>query len=129
MSEALREKNQDRGRQKKQLRPIGIFRLVRLLVFGLLFESYMPRVTLEAEELRDPFMFGPRESQRATTQPIVTGIAWDAKRPLALIDGEPVTVGQIVEGWQIVEIQPDSITVEQDLRREILHSGDRFPSE
>ena len=85
--------------------------------------------SLEAEELRDPFMFGPRQSIDSQAQALLTGILWDMKSPLALVDGEPVRLGQRVGTWQVIAIQPDSIVVEQGLRRETVRTGDRLPAD
>ncbi len=85
------------------------------------------------EDLRDPFTFGPRGdvTQNATpTSPTgLTGILWDAKNPLAMIDGELLTVGQTVAGWQIVEIQSDRIVLQRGSRQETLVSGASLPSD
>lgn len=82
----------------------------------------------EAGEGRDPFVFGPGEehSPRAGA-PILTGIVWDAVRPLAVVDGEPVTVGETVAGWQLVEIQPGGVVIQQGARRETVEPGGLFP--
>jgi hypothetical protein len=86
----------------------------------------------QAEELRDPFMFGPRKvfsSPTTTTLPVLTGILWDAKSPLAVIDGEPATVGQDVGGWQVVEILPDKVVIQRDSERRTLIPGSSLPAD
>ena len=84
------------------------------------------------EELRDPFVFGPRKaasSTATTTLPVLTGILWDAKSPLAVIDGEPATVGQDVGGWQVVEIRPDRVVIQRDSERRTLVPGSSLPAD
>jgi len=104
-----------------------IFRLVwkSLCVVWLVEGSVEPM----AEELRDPFLFGPREAVAVTAQPVLNGILWDARSPLAVIEGEPVVVGQTVGGWQVIEIQPDRIVIQRDSQRQLIAPGDSFPAE
>ena len=81
-----------------------------------------------AEQLRDPFVFGPRDVQESGHTPQLSGILWDSANPLALIDGEPVQVGQVISGWQVIEIRPDQVTIQKDFRRETLTTS-RLPTE
>lgn len=84
-----------------------------------------------AEELRDPFVFGPR---RETVEPseasvVLVGILWDAHRPVAVIGEELVGIGQEVAGWRMVEIRPDHVVIERGSRRETLALGEPLPPE
>jgi hypothetical protein len=83
-----------------------------------------------AEALRDPFVFGSRK----TTEPVVArlvlnGILWDATRPLAIVGGEAVAVGDTVGGWQVTAIQPNRIVIQRGKRREVLDPGAALPAE
>ena len=89
------------------------------------------------EGLRDPFTF---ETTQAAPAPVVVvvvepkrsrliGVLWDAKNPLALIDGEPVRIGQQVKGWRVIAIQPNSVVIQRGDRKETLTTGDSIPAE
>lgn len=88
-----------------------------------------------AEELRDPFVFGSVQVQARETAPPsapsvgLSGILWDAQSPLAIIGGEPVGVGEIIEGWRIVEIRPDRVILERNGQRTTLLPGGALPTE
>lgn len=82
-----------------------------------------------AEELRDPFVFGPRAGTAAQTEPTLVGVLWDAARPLAIIGEETVGIGDAIAEWRVVDIKPDSITLERGDRRETLYPGDPLPTE
>ena len=41
----------------------------------------------------------------------VSGILWDTTQPLAVINGQTVRVGQELDGYQIIEISPDRVSV------------------
>ena len=88
------------------------------------------------EKLRDPFLFGSAEVAAPTTTAAQTpksarliGVLWDAKNPLALIDGEPVRIGQQVKGWRIITMQPDRVVIQRGDRKETLMTGDAIPVE
>jgi len=80
-----------------------------------------------AEELRDPFTFGPRTGEQRRASPILVGILWDATYPLAMIGEREVTVGESVGDWQVVEIKPDGMTLQRGDQQEIVHPGEVFP--
>jgi len=83
-----------------------------------------------AAELRDPFLFGSQDTPvKIPSQPTLTGILWDATSPLAMINDEPVTVGQHIGGWQVIQIQPDAIVIQRDSRTLTLVPGSPVPSE
>lgn len=87
-------------------------------------------VLVQAGEPRDPFLFGPTESRPSTNAtPHLTGILWDARSPMAVVDDEPVTVGQTVGGWRIIRIEPDGIVIERDSQTQTLQTGSSFPAE
>ncbi len=82
----------------------------------------------QAEELRDPFVFGSRTDEAATSAgPTLIGILWDVAHPLAMIGEETVGVGNTIGAWRVVDIKPDEITLQRGDRREILHPGDGLP--
>jgi len=89
-----------------------------------------PSTLAQAAEERDPFLFGASESLPPTSQtPHLTGILWDARSPLAVVDDEPVTVGQTVGGWRIIRIEPDGIVIERDAQTQTIQPGSSFPPE
>ena len=57
---------------------------------------------------RDPFLAGKGQ---ATGELALSGILWDASRPLAIINGMTLTVGDEVEGFQVLDIQADHVTL------------------
>ena len=57
---------------------------------------------------RDPFLAG---KSQATGELTLSGILWDASRPLAIINGMTLTVGDEVEGFQVLDIQADHVTL------------------
>jgi hypothetical protein len=104
--------------------------VIALLCLSLLTPHSALLTVVEAGEWRDPFVFGPSEQYpQRVGQPILTGIVWDAVRPLAVVDGEPVMLGETVAGWQIVEIHPGRIVVQQGTVRDTLEPGALFPQE
>ena len=85
--------------------------------------------SLQAEELRDPFTFGPRAGEvQHAQQPTLVGILWDATHPLAIIGEEMVGVGAVVSGWRIVEIKQEGIVIQRDDHRELLAPGTPLPN-
>jgi len=57
---------------------------------------------------RDPFLRG---GGQVSTGLNLSGIIWDHVRPMAMINGTPVTVGEEVEGFRVVDIQSDRVTL------------------
>jgi hypothetical protein len=83
---------------------------------------------VSAQELRDPFEFGPEEI-RVPSNLKLLGVLWDADHPFAIVNDETLAVGDEIAGWRIVEIQQDSVTVERYGVRTVLTPGSRFPEE
>ena len=44
----------------------------------------------------------------------VTGIAWSNRRPVAFINGRGVTIGHSIEGWRVVGIARERVTLEDE---------------
>ena len=63
----------------------------------------------ELKSTRDPFTPGAGSGQ--TSGLALSGILWDASRPIAIINGTMVQVGQEVEGYRVVEIAQDHVSV------------------
>jgi len=84
-----------------------------------------------AEELRDPFTFGPRQetAQQMTTGPVLMGVLWDATKPLAILGDETVGVGDVVAEWRVVEIRPNGIVVQRGERQAFVAPGSNLPSD
>ena len=66
----------------------------------------------EAQRLawrRDPF------TRTASVEPegglTLSGILWDADQPMAILNGQIVRVGETVEGYRVLEIAKDHVTV------------------
>jgi len=58
---------------------------------------------------RDPFSLGT--SGAAVSGLELSGILWDPTAPVAILNGQMVHVGQECEGYRIVEIAKDRVTV------------------
>ena len=68
---------------------------------------------------RDPFVL---ERQGAGSDELsCTGILWDAQRPVALINGRAVQPGEEVDGYQVVEISRDRVSLSDGTRTIQLH--------
>lgn len=79
-----------------------------------------------AEELRDPFVFGSQGDAPAPGA-VLIGVLWDASNPLAMVGEETVRVGDLLEGWRVVEIRQDGIMLEQGGRQEFIEPGATIP--
>lgn len=82
----------------------------------------------QAQELRDPFVFGPRSGSQAGAAMLI-GVLWDATKPLAIVGEATVQVGDVVDGWRVVEIRQDGIVLEQGARQEFIAPGTLIPLE
>ncbi len=104
-------------------------RCLRLLVaLGLIaLGGTGPCPAARAEELRDPFTFGPRAGERQGASPVLLGILWDANRPLAVVGDREVGVGDSVVDWQIAEIRQDSLVLQRGTQQVVVRPGDAFP--
>jgi hypothetical protein len=58
---------------------------------------------------RDPFTRGRIMSGSEAL--LLSGILWDASAPLAMINGQMLGVGETVDGYQVVDISPDSVSL------------------
>ena len=68
---------------------------------------------------RDPFVL---ERQGAGSDELsCTGILWDAERPVALINGRAVQPGEEVDGYQVVEISRDRVSLSDGTHTIQLH--------
>ncbi len=56
---------------------------------------------------RDPFTRGPAVVGVAGLT--LTGIIWDQTSPLAIVNGEVLRPGQEIEGYRLLQIQPDRV--------------------
>jgi hypothetical protein len=85
--------------------------------------------TVEAETLRDPFTFGPREGTSEASPMTLIGVLWNAPKPLAIVGDRMVGLGDQVGGWEIVQIQEDGIVIQRDDRRETVAIGNSLPTD
>ena len=58
---------------------------------------------------RDPFMRGARAGQASGLT--LSGVLWDPNQPMAIINGQMVHVGDELEGYRILEITQDRVSV------------------
>ena len=100
--------------------------LLRIGVLGVLL-SMVCSIQGYAEELRDPFTFGPRKNVVEQTGFVLLGVLWDATHPVAIIGEETVGVGDSVAGWQAIEIQQNGIVVQRGERKEFIAPGQNLP--
>ena len=85
-----------------------------------------------AENVRDPFVFGPRPDAVAhvtSAEQVLVGILWDAAHPLAIIGDQTVGVGDTVSGWQVTGIQQNGVEIQRGDRHELLAPGSSIPSD
>ena len=101
-------------------------RRLSLLLLSLIAVSGIagPWSNAGAEELRDPFTFGPRSGEGV---PVLGGILWDASHPMAMVGDREVTIGEVVVGWQVVEIRQDGIVIQRGTEQEVVQPGEVFP--
>ena len=112
---------------RKRLRSLHAVAVRSLLLGSLLAGSGSPA----AEELRDPFLFWPppQEIPQPAPPSVLLGILWEAQEALALINGEPTTVGQTIAGWELIEIKPDHVVVRRDSQQRTVLPGEPFPTD
>jgi len=70
--------------------------------------------TTHAEWGQNPFML-----KRAQKALYIEGIMWDAKDPKAIINGNIVGAGDVVENKTIVEVKPNSVIIKSDGGEEV----------
>jgi hypothetical protein len=58
---------------------------------------------------RDPFTLGSTGGEIGSLA--LSGILWDATQPIAIINGSMVQVGEEVDGYRIVEISQDHVSL------------------
>lgn len=80
-------------------------------------EVVPPEVTkpISAKEIewgRDPFVKAPeRKEKEGTIGLTLEGIIWDETNPQAIINNEIVTIGDKINGLEVVEIKKDEVTL------------------
>lgn len=58
---------------------------------------------------RDPFLAGGAAADLGELT--CSGILWDPQQPLALINGRTLGIGEEVEGYRVLEITRDTVTL------------------
>ncbi len=78
---------------------------------------------IAARQAKDPFLAKekPKEEQAAVGLEL-TGVFGEGSSRAALINGETYTVGGVIQGKRIVEIQPDHVVLEQGSKRFLLYT-------
>jgi hypothetical protein len=104
----------------------GRFRHLICLIAVWLWVVTQPALVC-AEELRDPFTFGPRTDQLESRKTVLGGILWDPKTPLAIVGEQTVGVGDRIGDWLIMEIHPDGLVIQRGDERTTLSPGDAIP--
>jgi len=84
---------------------------------------------VEAETLRDPFTFGPREGAPEAASAVLMGVLWDAAHPLAIVGNQTAGLGDRVGGWEIVKIQENGIVIQRGDRLETVTTGSPLPAD
>ena len=88
----------------------------------------MKRVKYTSQDLPDPFK-SPFEREEAVGEPTVTvglphlevqGMVWGSKIPQAIINNTVVTVGEAIEGAEIIDIRKEGVYVLYEERQYIL---------
>ena len=59
---------------------------------------------------RDPFV-QDLSSKSATATLALTGILWDANQPMAIINGQTLSVGQELDGYRVTSISPHHVSL------------------
>ena len=96
-------------------------------IFGM--TAWLIALRVRAEELRDPFMFGPRVGHTESASATLVGVLWDPTHPLAIVGEQTIVVGDRIGGWQVVQIQPDGIVIQRDETRRLITPGNAIPSD
>lgn len=110
------------------MRPAAAFEGM-MLMSGLLFGFVSTAAADQAaKEWRDPFTFGSRSDSVSTGGQVLTGVLWDASKPLAIIGQNMVGVGDFIGSRQVVEIRQDGIVVESAQQRIFVSVGSMVPS-
>lgn len=88
----------------------GLFEQKEIVTEGLYRQ--LERETEIVELKRDPFFSSAIASTaKAITDVRLTGILWDERAPLAMIDDTPVGIGDKVNSYIIVEIHQDRVVL------------------
>ena len=83
----------------------------------------------QKEELRDPFVFGPRDASDHHAALMLIGVLWDTAHPLAMVGDTTVGVGDQIGDWHVIKIQHDGILIEQGERRKLITTGMAIPED
>ena len=59
---------------------------------------------------RDPFFVSGSEALSGVGL-ILSGIVWDEKMPVAMINEKVLKIGDVIEGYRLVMISPSSVTI------------------
>ena len=102
--------------------------VICLIMIGLMGGS-LHAVLAATDEIRDPFVFGPRVTVQTphATGPTLNGVLWDVAKPLALVGDAMVGPGDTVDGWQVVDIQKTGLVIRRGERQEFIALGGALP--
>jgi len=83
------------------------------LPLGDLDELYQEQIMVVVEEPENEVGESQKaveeQKEKSTVALKLTGIAWSHRNPLAFVNGEGVTVGEVIEGWTVSEITANSV--------------------
>ena len=116
----------------RKLKSVGTCSTIALLVLVSAADIGLHTIDAAAaqkEELRDPFVFGPRETPDHHAELVVIGVLWDAAHPLAMVGEATVGVGDQIGDWRVIKIQHDGILIEQGERRKLITTGMAIPED
>ena len=99
------------------------------VITGVSISQRTREVAAAEDELRDPFVFGVTTGSAAQYDYVLTGILWDAARPLAIMGATTLAVGDRIAGWLVVDIQRDQIIVQRGAQQEPITVGNPLPSD
>lgn len=98
-----------------------------LVLLGL-SGAALARAEAPPPERRDPFVDPRTIVIPQEVKPRLMGVLEDPEQPLAIIGEVVATVGDTIDGWNVIAISSDGITVQYLDRREDVHVGDLLPS-
>ncbi len=76
---------------------------------------------------RDPFAAGGDKTTEAEIPGLsLNGIAWDSKKPQAIINGQIVSEGSVIDDYTVVKIQPTVVTLSNGNANFELKLGKKF---
>lgn len=71
---------------------------------------------------RDPFALpGQGVTIQTGGQFVLSAVVWDENRPLAVVDGEVVKIGQQINGYTVSKINKENVVLTKDGKEQTVH--------